>query len=254
MGHQPKVASWSLHFGEEPPISGERGSGTIFFSGCPMACVYCQNYPISQLRHGKEMGIGELAACMLELQRRRAHNINFVTPTHFTPQIVEALCVAREKGLRIPLVYNSSGYDDVHTLKLLDGIIDVYLPDMKYGSDETAAKLSGVAGYGAVNRAAVEEMYRQVGEPELDEGGIMRRGLIIRHLVLPGGVSHTKEVLRFIAGLSPSIGISLMSQYFPAHRASDMPGLNRKVTAEEYGEAVEILDRFGLCNGWIQSP
>jgi putative pyruvate formate lyase activating enzyme len=264
MGHRPKIASWSLHFGEEPPISGERGSGTIFFSGCPMACVYCQNYPISQLRHGKEMGIDELAACMLELQRRGAHNINFVTPTHFTPQIVEALSVARDKGLRIPLVYNSSGYDDVQTLKLLEGIIDVYLPDMKYGDDETAVKLSGVAGYGAsgygasgygaINRAAVEEMYRQVGEPALDEGGIIRRGLIIRHLVLPGNVSHTEEVLRFIAGLSPSIGISLMSQYFPAHRASDIPGLNRKLTAEEYGEAVVILDRFGLCNGWIQSP
>jgi putative pyruvate formate lyase activating enzyme len=253
MGYRLKVASWSLHFGEEPPISGERGSGTIFLSGCPMACVFCQNFPISQLCHGREMETGELASRMVELQRQGAHNINFVTPTHFVPQIVETLDRAVKGGLSIPIVYNSSGYDNVESLRMLEGIVDVYLPDMKYGDDERAFRYSGVTGYVKTNRAAVAEMYRQVGDLELDETGIAVRGLIVRHLVLPGGMSGTDRVLEFLAGLSQSIGVSLMSQYFPAHEAVGLPELGRKITRGEYEEALDILDRFGFVNGWVQS-
>ena len=254
MGYRPRVASWSLHRGEEPPISGERGSGAIFLSGCPMSCVFCQNYPISQLRHGREMEITELASRMVELQRQGAHNINFVTPTHFVPQIVEALELAAGEGLSVPLVYNSSGYDEVETLKMLEGLVDVYLPDMKYGNDDMAFRYSGVRDYVEKNRAAVREMYRQVGTLKLDEKGIAFRGLLVRHLVLPGGVSGTEGVLEFIASLSPSIGVSLMSQYFPAHEAVGIPELGRKITEEEYEKALELLDRFGLMDGWVQSP
>jgi putative pyruvate formate lyase activating enzyme len=254
MAALPKVASWSLHHGEEPPISGDRGSGTIFLSGCPMECVFCQNYPISQLCHGTELGIDELASRMIELQDSGAHNINFVTPTHFTPQIVRSLHRAAQRGLSIPLVYNSSGYDDVDTLELLDGIVDLYLPDMKYGDDEPALRYSGAVKYVETNRAAVAEMYRQVGGLELDEDGIARRGLIIRHLVLPGDISSTARVLEFIAGLSTSVGVSLMSQYFPAHRAVSMPALQRRLTEEEYERALGLLDEYGFTLGWIQPP
>jgi putative pyruvate formate lyase activating enzyme len=253
MGQTLKVASWSLHHGEEPPVSGERGSGTVFLSGCPMACVFCQNYPISQLRHGREMETRELASHMVELQRQGAHNINFVTPTHFVPQIVEALDLAVQGGLSIPIVYNSSGYDDVDSLRMLEGIVDIYLPDMKYGDDERAFRYSGVNGYVETNWSAVAEMYRQVGDLELDEGGIAVKGLIVRHLVLPGGISGTDRVLEFLAGLSSSIGVSLMSQYFPAHEAVDLPELGRKITEQEYEETLDLLDRFGFVNGWVQS-
>jgi putative pyruvate formate lyase activating enzyme len=215
--------------------------------------VFCQNYPISQLRHGREVETGELASRMVELQGQGAHNINFVTPTHFVPQIVETLDRAVKEGLSIPIVYNSSGYDDVESLRMLEGIVDLYLPDMKYGDDERAFLYSGVAGYVKTNRAAVAEMYRQVGDLELDEKGIAVRGLIVRHLVLPGGISGTDRVLEFLAGLSPSIGVSLMSQYFPAHEAVDLPELKRKITRREYENALDVLDRFGFVNGWVQS-
>jgi len=252
MGYAPTVSSWSIHHGEEPPISGQRGSGTIFLSGCPLRCAFCQNYPISQLRHGQEMSTDELGDLMLELQNRGAHNLNFVTPTHFVPQIVEALHIAVGRGFHLPIVYNTSGYDDLETLRLLDGIVDIYLPDMKYNDDLLAKRYSGARNYVSVNRRAIEEMYRQVGGLALDEEGIARRGLVVRHLVLPGGISGTREVLQFIAGLSTSIGISLMSQYFPAHRAADYEELQRKLTPQEYDQALEALDHFKLTNGWIQ--
>jgi len=251
-GILPKVASWNIHHGEEPPISGKGGSGTIFFSGCSFRCVFCQNYPISQLGHGREITVTELADRMLLLQKKGAHNINLVTPTHFVPQIVEALASAVQRGLRIPLVYNSNGYEDVETLKLLEGIIDIYLPDMKYGENSNAERYSGVNGYVERNRAAVYEMYRQVGVLQVDDKGIAQKGLIIRHLVLPGNAANTKEVLESIARISPSIPVSLMSQYFPAHRAHAIPELNRKLSAEEYTFATDILDRFKLENGWTQ--
>jgi putative pyruvate formate lyase activating enzyme len=252
MGYLPMIASWNLHHGEEPPISGTRGSGTIFFSGCPLRCVFCQNFPISQLLNGNEVTVETLAGYMLELQTRGAHNINFVTPTHFVPQMIEALSIAAGKGLGIPVVYNSSGYEDLETLRLLEGVVDIYLPDMKYSDDENAVKYTSAPGYVEINRAAIREMYRQVGDLVLDDQGIARCGLIIRHLVLPGGFAGTRKTLEFIAGLSPAITVSIMSQYFPAHRAHVIPEISGKLGVEEYEEITEMLEEYGLENGWIQ--
>ena len=252
-GFLPKIASWNLHHGEEPPISGQRGSGTIFFSGCSLRCCFCQNYPISQLGNGKEVTTAELAEYMLLLQKRGAHNINLVTPTHFIPQAVEALRIAVSGGLRIPIVYNSSGYECIETLKALDGIVDIYLPDMKYGNNECAVRYSRVGNYVEVNRAAIKEMYRQVGNLRVDEEGIALRGLIIRHLVLPGNLKNTEEVLRFIGEHMPDVPLSLMGQFFPAHKAHSIPELARKLNHREYGKAVDLLEQFGIVNGWVQS-
>jgi putative pyruvate formate lyase activating enzyme len=252
-GLVPRVASITLHHGEEPPISGERGSGTVFFSNCTLSCRFCQNYPISQLGHGREMTVSALAESLLSLQERGAHNINFVTPTHYVPQMAEAVAAARCGGLTLPVVYNTSGYERVETLRLLEGIVDVYLPDMKYGDDREALRYSGARGYVRVNRAAVEEMHRQAGGLLLDEGGIARRGVIVRHLVLPGGVSGTRSVLTHIAGTLPGVPVSIMGQYFPAYRAVDLTGLNRRITYEEYQQALELLDELGVSEGWVQS-
>ncbi len=248
-----KVASYNLHYGEEPPISGRRGSGTIFFSNCTLRCVFCQNYPISQLGTGKEYSDEELAEMMLYLQEEGAHNINFVTPTHFVANILNALYIAVNKGFRLPLVYNTSGYELEETLKLLDGIIDIYLPDIKYSDDKMAKKYSRAKDYVKHNRAALKEMYRQVGNLILNEEGVAVRGLIIRHLVLPNDISGTRESLRFIAEeLSPEVTISLMSQYFPAYRASSYRELWRRITPREYLAAVEAMELYGLKNGWTQ--
>ncbi|MCK4803925.1 MAG: radical SAM protein [Spirochaetes bacterium] len=247
-----KIASHNLHHGEEPPISGSRGSGTIFFSGCSLRCAFCQNYPISQLLNGNEVTISKLSEYMLSLQTRGAHNINLVSPTHFVPQIVEALWLAVKKGLKIPIVYNSGGYDDIEVLKCLEGIVDIYLPDMKYGDNKNALKYSGAKNYVEINRAAIGEMYRQAGELVTDKDGAALKGLIIRHLVLPGNISNTEKVLEFIANLSKTIPVSLMSQYFPAHRAGSMPELQRKLRREEYLSALHALDDLGLVNGWTQ--
>ena len=253
-GAEPIVASWNVHPWEEPPISGTRGSGTIFFSGCTGRCLFCQNYPISQLGVGNTVSVQRLAEMMLELQDRGCHNINLVTPTHFVPQILAALELAIEGGLRLPLVYNTSGYERVETLQLLDGVVDIYLPDAKYADDETARRLSGFVRYVEANRAALREMFRQVGdELVLDGEGIARRGLIVRHLVLPEGLAGTPEVLRWIAeNLSPRVHVSLMDQYFPAHKAVGHPVLGRKITAEEYAEALRAFEEAGLTNGWMQ--
>lgn len=253
-GANPVVASWNAHPWEEPPISGTKGSGTIFFTYCTARCVFCQNYPISQLGIGQQVTVQRLAEMMLELQARGCHNINLVTPTHFVPQILAALALAVEEGLRLPLVYNSSGYEAVETLRLLDGIVDIYLPDAKYADDEVARRLSGFRGYVEANRAALKEMFRQVGaELLLDENGLALRGMIIRHMVLPEGLAGTQEVLAWIAReLSPSIHISLMSQYFPAHKAVGDPVLGRKITDEEYLEALAAFDALGLERGWRQ--
>ena len=253
-GAEPIVASWNVHPWEEPPISGTHGSGTIFFSGCTGRCLFCQNYPISQLGVGNTVSVQQLAEMMLELQDRGCHNINLVTPTHFVPQILAALELAIEGGLRLPLVYNTSGYERVETLQLLDGVVDIYLPDAKYADDETARRLSGFVRYVEANRAALREMFRQVGdELVLDGEGIARRGLIVRHLVLPEGLAGTPEVLRWIAeNLSPRVHVSLMDQYFPAHKAVGHPVLGRKITAEEYAEALRAFEEAGLTNGWMQ--
>jgi putative pyruvate formate lyase activating enzyme len=254
MGALPKVSSWNLHCWEEPPISGTRGSGTVFFSGCTGCCRFCQNYPISQLGYGQAVSIERLAEMMLELQRKGAHNINFVTPTHFMPHILAALPHAVEGGLHVPLVYNTSGYERVEALQLLEGVVDLWLPDAKYADDAVARRLSGFENYVDINRDALREIHRQVGaELVLDGQGIAIRGMIVRHLVLPGGLAGTPDVLLWIArSLSPRILVSLMDQYFPAHRAIGDPLLGRKVTATEYKTALEALHAAGLENGWCQ--
>ena len=253
-GALAKVASWNVHRGEEPPISGQRGSGTIFFSNCTAHCLFCQNYPISQLGVGQEVTAERLAEMMLELERSGCHNINLVTPTHFAPQFLAALEVAIPRGLRIPLLYNTSGYDCVETLRLLEGVIDIYLPDAKYSDDEVARRLSGFKDYVRHNRAALLEMQRQVGSELLtDAQGIATRGMIIRHLVLPHGLSQTPEVLRWIAeNLSKRVHISLMSQYFPAHKAVGDAELGRGLLPQEYAAALEAFEEAGLENGWQQ--
>lgn len=252
-GILPVVSSCNAHHGEEPPVSGLRGSGTIFFTNCNMRCCFCQNYPISQLGNGSQISVRKLADMMLSLQQQGCYNVNFVTPTPWTPQILDALKLAREKGLRIPLVYNSSGYDSLEQLKLLDGIVDIYLPDMKYAEADIAKTYSGIPNYPAVNKTAVREMYRQVGDLQIDENGIAQRGLIIRHLVLPNNLAGSKRILEFIAQeISPETYVSLMGQYFPAYKAHKYPQIARRITSQEYQQAVGWLHNFKLENGWIQ--
>ncbi|MBN2372946.1 radical SAM protein [bacterium] len=252
-GSKPVIASADAHFGEEPPISGYKGSGTIFFTYCPMKCVYCQNYPFSQLGHGKEKGIEELASLMIYLQEKGCHNINLVTPTHFVPQILFAVRKAMDMGLKIPLVYNTSSYDSIESLSLMEGVVDIYLADLRYADPEKSEKYSGARDYPQASMAAVKEMYRQTGPLELDKEGIASRGLLIRHLVLPNRIAGTKDVFKFIAGdLSKKVPVSLMSQYFPAYLAPDHTGLNRRITRQEYDEALGWLDESGLAEGWRQ--
>ncbi len=252
-GLKPKIASANVHRGEEPPISGTKGSGTIFLSGCSLKCVFCQNFPISQFGNGEELTTSELAARMLKLQKQRAHNINFVTPTHYLPQILAALWLVIPEGFSLPIVWNSSGYEKVDVLQLLDGVVDLYLPDMKYSDDVPAVEVSSAPGYCRINRAAVLEMLRQVGQLQVDEHGIAVRGMIIRHLVLPEGRAGSLETLPWIAeNCGRETNIALMSQYFPAHKASEIDGMNRPLTHDEYDAAVEALEEAGLENGWVQ--
>jgi putative pyruvate formate lyase activating enzyme len=254
VGREPEVASYNVHTGEEPPISGVKGSGTIFFSGCSLRCLYCQNFPISQLRNGREVTTEELADMMLHLQSKGCHNINLVTPTHFVPQILMALFFAWEKGFDLPLVYNTSGYDSLETLKLLDGVIDVYLPDMRYSDNKVAKRLSSVENYMEVNRQSIKEMYRQVGNLVTDELGIAKKGLIIRHLVLPGNLAGSEETFRFIREeISPQVYVSLMGQYFPSFKAGECVSINRKITPVEYESAVESFLESSLSRGWMQN-
>jgi len=241
------------HHGEEPPISGKNGSGTIFFSHCNMGCVYCQNYEFSQLGKGREYTPEQLAEVMLNLQNLGCHNINLVTPTHVLPQILLSLELAVVQGLNIPLVYNTSGYELPQTIKLLDGIVDIYLADMRYADSAIAQRLSKAADYPQYNQAAIKEMYRQVKEAEFDADGLMKRGLIIRHLVLPLDCSGTDKIMRFIAQeVSADTYISLMSQYLPYHKASDFIEINRRLKAQEYAQAKAILKKYNLSNGWTQ--
>ena len=250
----PVVASANIHMWEEPPITGTRGSGTIFFGGCTGRCRFCQNYPISQLGVGREVSLERLAGMMVKLQEKGAHNINFVTPTHYAVAIIAALPLAVEQGLCVPLLYNSSGFERVATLRQLEHVIDIWLPDAKYASDQVALSLSGFPDYTAHNRLALREMYRQVGDClELSEDGTAVRGLIIRHMVLPNGLSGTRQVMQWIAEhLSTQVHVSLMAQYFPAYECVGDSTLGRKITAAEYEEAVAVLDEVGLENGWVQ--
>ncbi len=253
IGKDPKVASFNLHTGEEPPISGSKGSGTIFVSGCNLRCKYCQNFPISQLRNGEEITTQKLAGMMLHLQSKGSHNINFVTPSHVVPQILEALSFAWEKGLDLPLVYNTSGYDAIGSLQLLEGIIDVYLPDMRYSDNRIAKKLSSVEDYVEVNRKAIKEMYRQVGNLQTDQEGIAKKGLIIRHLILPDNLAGSDATFRFIRDeISDKMRVSLMGQYFPSFRAGECVSIDRKITPEEYESVLESFLDSGLSRGWTQ--
>lgn len=253
-GAKARVYSFMAHHGEEPPISGEQGSGTIFFSYCNMACVYCQNFEFSQQGgEGKEANPQELANIMLELQNFGCHNINLVSPTHVMPQILQALKPAIKAGLSVPLVYNSGGYELAEMIRLLDGIIDIYLPDMRYADNAAAKKYSSAGDYPEQNRQAIKEMFRQAGTAVIDENGIITKGLIIRHLVLPQNISGTEKIMRFISEeISPETYISLMSQYFPCYKSGDFPQLSRRISLEEYEYAQRIMEKYGLHNGWIQ--
>jgi putative pyruvate formate lyase activating enzyme len=241
------------HHGEEPPISGKSGSGTIFFSNCNMACVYCQNYEFSQLGKGREVSCEVLAGYMLDLQKRNCHNINLVTPTHILPQILMALKIAITGGLEIPLVYNTGGYELVEIIKLLDGIVDIYLADMRYADNAYSLKYSSATDYPRYNQKALKEMRFQIGRDEIDQEGVIKRGLIIRHLVLPNNISGTDKVMRFISEeLSKDSLVSLMSQYLPYHKAGEFKDISRRLTNKEYEAAKEAMKKYGLHEGWIQ--
>ncbi len=245
-GMLPIVSSFSAHFGEEPPLVGSRGSGTIFFTNCNMACMFCQNYDISHLGSGEEVTFEELAMMMISLQNRGCHNINFVTPTHMVYAIVKALLVAIPAGLCVPLVYNSGGYDSVETLRLLDGVFDIYMPDFKYWDPDTAKNLSGARNYPEIARNALREMHRQVGDLKIDETGLAYRGLLARHLVLPDNLSGTRNVIDFLCTLSRDTFVNIMDQYRPMYRAREHPGLERRVTLQEIDEALQYARKSGL--------
>jgi len=246
-GHFPEVSSYSPHFGEERPLVGVGGSGTIFLTHCNLRCSFCQNYSISHLAEGREVSFDRLARMMVELQRLGCHNINFVTPSHFVPQILKALPLAIEAGLRIPLVYNTSGYDAVETLELLDGIVDIYMPDFKFAATAPAAEYCDAADYPEAARQAIKEMHRQVGDLVLDQNGIAQRGLLVRHLVLPEGLAGTREAMRFLASeISRNTYVNIMDQYYPCGEISLRSPLGRRITMEEYEEAVRAAREEGI--------
>jgi putative pyruvate formate lyase activating enzyme len=247
IGTKAWVASYGPHHGEEQPLRGWRGSGTIFFTWCNLRCQYCQNSDISQRPAGREVESDELAAIMLTLQESGCHNINFVSPSHVVAEILEALVIAVEHGLRIPLVYNTGGFDSPEALALLDGVVDIYMPDMKYTDRLVARRLSKIGNYPEVNRAAIREMHRQVGDLKLDSRGIAQRGLLIRHLVLPEGLAGTEEIVHFLAEeISKNTYLNLMDQYRPCFKAHKYPPLNRRLTSDEYLEALKLAQEAGL--------
>lgn len=246
-GDRAVVSSYGRHMGEESVLTGTRGSGTIFFGHCNLACEFCQNYDLSHQGEGEEVSAGELADIMLRLQQMGCHNINLVSPSHFVPQILAALVPALEGGLALPIVYNTGGYDAVPVLRLLDGLVDIYMPDVKFGDDETAEKYTGAPRYFTVVRRALLEMHRQVGDLVVDEKGLAVRGLLVRHLVMPAGLAGTAAVMRFLAEeVSPDTFVNIMAQYHPAHRAFRYPELSRRVTTREYLEALELAREAGL--------
>ncbi|MDQ3801580.1 MAG: radical SAM protein [Acidobacteriota bacterium] len=259
-GRLPIVSSFTAHFGEEPVLSGTGGAGNIFFGNCNLRCVYCQNYQISQTwkeQRKNEVTHERLAEMMLELQARGCHNIGFVSPTHFAPQMARAILIAAEKGLRLPIVYNTNAYDSVEVLKLLDGIVDIYLPDLKYADSDAGFQYSKVRDYARISRAAIKEMFRQTGDELIyDENGLLKRGLVIRLLVLPNDLAEIRESLRWIRDeLSPKTAISLMAQYYATNKAATDPRyilLSRRISEREWFEAVEALEEFEMEEGFIQ--
>ncbi|MCF0125693.1 MAG: radical SAM protein [Clostridia bacterium] len=248
-----KIALYSTHDFEEPCISGKRGSGTIFFSNCNLNCIYCQNYEISQEGRGKEITIEELAEIFINQQKNEVENINLVTPTSYVPQIIEAIKIARKNGLKIPIVYNTNGYEKVETLKMLEGYIDIYLPDLKYAQNELGEKYSKIKNYYEIATNAIIEMERQVGKTIINDEGIMKRGMIIRHLVLPNNIENSKKVLNWIKeNMNENTYISVMAQYFPTYKAKQNNELDRKLTKEEWEEILEHIENLGFKNGFIQ--
>ena len=255
-GHLPIVSSFTAHFGEEPVLSGTNGAGNIFFGNCNLKCIYCQNFEISQNpkdERNNEVTNERLADIMIELQNKNVHNIGLVSPTHFSATILKSIYLAAQKGLKLPIIYNTNGYDSVEMLKLYDGVIDIYLPDFKYGNSEYAKKYSLVDNYFEKTKLAIKEMFRQVGDELVYNGDVVVRGLIIRHLILPNDLSETEKVFKFIAEeLSPNIHISLMSQYYPTNKAYKDILIDRALRNSEYEKALELLDKYNLHNGWIQ--
>ncbi len=247
-----KIALYSTHNFEEPCISGKKGSGTVFFSNCNMNCVFCQNYEISQQGKGKEITIEELAEIFIKQQEKDVENINLVTPTSYVPQIIEAIKIARNKGLKLPIVYNTNGYEKVETLKMLEGYVDIYLPDFKYSDNELAKRLSKVDNYFEIATQALTEMYKQTGKAVFDDRGIMQKGMIIRHLVLPNHILNSRKVLKWINENMHDVYVSVMAQYFPTYKAKDIEDINRKLTKEEYEQIENYLYRLDLENGYIQ--
>jgi putative pyruvate formate lyase activating enzyme len=246
-GELAKVSSYGPHMGEEDPLRGWRGSGTIFFTRCNLRCQYCQNHTISQTDSGSEVEPKDIALMMLELQERGCHNINLVSPSHVVPQILAAVMIAAQAGLNLPLVYNTGGYDSLVMLHLLDGVIDIYMPDMKYADPKIGHRYSKIPDYPRVNQAAVKEMHRQTGDLQVDEHGIATRGLLVRHLVLPDNLAGTRQIVKFLAEeISPNTYLNLMDQYRPEFRAHHYPELNRRITSEEYLQAVQWAREAGL--------
>lgn len=251
-GLLPMVSSFHAHFGEEPPISGHNGSGAIFFTHCSLRCVFCQNHPISQLGQGKEISIDRLAGMMLELQDDGCHNINFVTPTHYMPQILEALFIAKEKGLEIPVVYNCGGYESIEALEILEGMIDIYMPDIKYSDNTVAKKYSFANDYFEISKKAAREMYRQVGNLKIVRG-IAVKGMLIRHLVLPDNIGGSEAIFDFIVKeLSQDTYINIMAQYYPCHLAFNFPEISRRITHREYVNVIKIAKKKKLSKGFRQ--
>jgi putative pyruvate formate lyase activating enzyme len=255
-GYLPIVSSYTPHFGEEPVLSGSKGAGNIFFGNCNLKCIYCQNFEISQnpnIEKQKEVTHNRLAEIMIDLQNKSCHNIGLVSPTHFSASILKSICIAAEKGLKIPIIYNTNAYDSVEMLKLYDGVIDIYLPDFKYGNSEYAKTYSLVDNYFEKTKEAIKEMFRQVGDELIYDGDVVVRGLIIRHLILPNDLSDTEKVFKFIAEeLSPNIHISLMSQYYPTNKTYKDILIDRALRNSEYDKALQLLDKYGIRNGWIQ--
>lgn len=252
-GSLPKLARAALHFWEEPCISGEEGSGTVFFSGCPLQCVFCQNHKISSGNYGQEVSVERLGEIFLELQAQGANNINLVTATHYIPQIIKALDLVRSK-LSIPIVYNSSAYETLDSLRMLEGYVDIYLPDLKYLDNERAIRYSNAPNYVKTATDAILEMFRQVGPVQYDERGMLTRGIIVRHMVLPNGVEDSVRVLRWISENLPlsQILVSVMSQYTPFHRSGEFPEIDRRLTEEEYDAVLDALDEFNIEDGFCQ--
>lgn len=246
-GERAVVSSYGAHFGEEDPLVGTGGSGTIFFSWCNLKCQFCQNAEISQLGHGQEVEPEDLAKMMLSLQNQGCHNINVVSPSHVVPQILAGLLIAAQAGLHLPLVYNTGGYDSLKTLALLDGVVDIYMPDIKYADADVARRFSKISHYPAVNRAAVKEMHRQVGDLTTDSRGVAQQGLLVRHLVLPEGLAGTAEIVQFLRDeISPNTYINVMAQYRPCYRSHDLPPLDRPLSSKEYTAAVHLAEQAGL--------